>query len=155
MAETLVGAVPADQIVQLPWMSVAEYPRGMRNIDIGCASVADKHFNRCKTPIKLWEFALCGAVSVVSPTLYGQVATDGEDALIAQTATEWEAALTRLIQHAELRKRLWRAQRRRVATHHSLDQTVLEWPKAWAAIIESFRNRQERRRSRLRLALAS
>ena len=148
MADVLLNAVPPAQLVHLPWMPIADYPCGMRNIDIGCASVADVHFNRCKTPIKLWEFALCGAVSVVSPTLYGQVATDGEDALIAETAAEWEAALTRLIQDADLRKRLWRAQRRRVATDHSLDQTVLEWPKAWSAIIESFRSRR-------RLALAS
>jgi glycosyltransferase involved in cell wall biosynthesis len=147
MADVLVTAVPPEQLVQLPWMSVAEYPRGMRNIDIGCASVADKPFNHCKTPIKAWEFTLAGACVVASPTLYGPVVTDEQDGLIAETAAEWERQLTRLIESPELGRRLWRAQRRRLAMQHSLDRTVLEWPKAWSAIIETFRNQR-------RLALA-
>jgi len=144
LAPVLVQAVPADQIVCLPWMSVAEYPRGLRNIDIGCASVAPNHFNRCKTPIKLFEFTLAGAVSVVSPTLYGSVVQPGVDALIAETAAEWEAALVRLVDDADLRKRLWRAQRKRVATEHSLANHVLDWPRAWTEILEHFRTRQSR-----------
>lgn len=147
MADVLVDAVPADRIVQLPWMSIAEYPRGLRNIDIGCAGVADNHFNRCKTPIKVSEFTLTGAAVVVSPTLYAQAVTDEQDGLIAETPADWERQLGRLIEDPALRKRLWRNQRRRVASQASLDQTVLEWPKAWAAIIESFRSRR-------RLALA-
>jgi len=138
----LVDAVPAEQLVQLPWMSVAEYPCGMRNIDIGCASVANNHFNRCKTPIKAWEFTLAGATVVVSPTLYSEVVTDEQDGLIADTAAEWETALVRLVDDPALRRRLWRAQRRRVATDHSLANHVLDWPRAWTQIIESFRARQ-------------
>ena len=74
LADVLVQAVPAAQVRCLPWLPLTEYPRALLNIDIGCASVADNHFNRCKTPIKLWEYTLAGAVSVVSPTLYGDVA---------------------------------------------------------------------------------
>ena len=69
---------------------------------------------------------------------------DGEDCLIAETASEWEAALARLIESCELRKRLWRAQRRTIAEHHSLERHVLEWPKAWAQIIDEFKSRDER-----------
>lgn len=142
LAPVLVQAVPADQVVQLPWASVAEYPRGMRNIDIGCASVAPNQFNRCKTPIKVWELTLAGAVSVVSPTLYGPVVQPGVDALIAETATEWETALVRLVEDQDLRRRLWRNQRRRVATDHSLANHVLDWPRAWTQILERFRANQ-------------
>jgi glycosyltransferase involved in cell wall biosynthesis len=141
-ADPLVQAVPADRLCQLPWLPLAEYPRALKNIDIGCASVSPKHFNTCKTPIKLWEYTLAGAVSVVSPTLYGEVATDGTDALIAETAAEWEIALGRLIEDNELRRRLWRNQRRRVAEQHSLERHVLEWPAAWQAIIDRFNGRQ-------------
>ena len=143
LAPVLVQAVPSDQVVCLPWMSLAEYPRGLRNVDIGCASVAATHFNRCKTPIKVWEFTLAGAVSVVSPTLYGTVVQPGVDALIAETAAEWEAALVRLVDDAELRRRLWRNQRRRVATEHSLANHVLDWPRAWTHILEHFRAKQQ------------
>lgn len=146
LIDQLVDAVPADRLRQIPWMSVAEYPRGMRHMDIGCASVAPNHFNRCKTPIKLWEYTMAGAACVVSPTLYGPVARDGEDALVAETAAEWEAALVRLVSDAALRCRLQRTQRRRIAEQHSLDQTVLQWPAAWSTILDHF-NRQQLERT--------
>ena len=141
MAEVLIEAVPAERVRRLPWLSIAEYPRALLNIDIGCAAVADKHFNRCKTPIKLWEYTMGGAVSVVSPTLYSAVARDGEDCLVADTAREWESALTRLVSNSGLRKRLWRAQRRVVAERYSLERNVLRWPEAWAEIIRAKRPR--------------
>lgn len=148
VAPVLTEAVPADRLHQIPWLRLAEYPRALKNIDIGCASVADKHFNRCKTPIKAWEYTLAGAATVVSPTLYESVVTDGEDGLVASTAADWEAALARLITDAPLRKRLWRNQRRRIAEHHSLERNVLEWPKAWQWILDEHRAKR-------RFALAS
>ena len=142
LPDVLTDAVPPRRMHRLPWLSIAEYPRAMRNVDIACCSVAPNHFNRCKTPIKLWEFTLAGAVSVVSPTLYGSASTPDEDVLVAETAAEWEAALLRLVDDAQLRRRLWRNQRRRVASEHALTKTVLEWPRAWTQILESFRASQ-------------
>jgi glycosyltransferase involved in cell wall biosynthesis len=146
-SEVLELAVPRDRLHVTPWLSVTEYPRALRNIDIGCASVAPNHFNRCKTPIKVWEYTLAGAVTVSSPTLYEQAVTDEQDGLIAETATEWETALARLIEDGELRKRLRRAQRRRIAEHHTLARHAHEWPKAWRQIIDIFHSKR-------RLALA-
>jgi glycosyltransferase involved in cell wall biosynthesis len=144
LPDVLIEAVPPDRVRRLPWLPLEEYPRALLNIDIGCASVADKHFNACKTPIKLWEYTLAGAVSVVSPTLYGPLSTDGEDCLVADTAAEWEHALATLIEDAQLRRRLWRAQRRRVAEQHSLERHVGQWPKAWQQIVEHYRARRPR-----------
>jgi glycosyltransferase involved in cell wall biosynthesis len=142
LPDVLCHAVPARRLHRLPWLSLAEYPRALRNVDIACCSVADNHFNHCKTPIKLWEFTLAGAVSVVSPTLYGPCVVPQSDALMAETAAEWEAALIHLIDDDELRRSLWRAQRRRVATDHALSSHVLDWPRAWTTILDSFRVRQ-------------
>jgi glycosyltransferase involved in cell wall biosynthesis len=142
-ADVLIDAIPRDRLSFVPWLELGEYPRGMKNIDIGCCSVADNHFNRCKTPIKLWEFTMAGAACAVSPTLYAPVASDGVDALVCDSAAEWEAALTRLIEDAGLRKNLWRAQRRRVATDHSLATHVLDWPKAWQRILTEHRTARQ------------
>jgi len=143
LAEVLLQSVPPERLHTFPWTPIVEYPRPMRNIDIGCASVASNHFNRCKTPIKVWEFTLAGAAVAVSPTLYEQVVADEQDGLIANTAADWERALIRLVDDAGLRRRLHRAQRRRVATDQSLSRHVLEWPEAWTQIIESFRAKQQ------------
>lgn len=138
----LVGDLPDDRVTTLPWLPLAEYPRGLLNIDIGCASVAARPFNVAKTPIKVWEMTLAGAVVVGSPTLYGAVITDGEDGLIAETADEWEAQLGRLVEDADLRRALRKAQRRRIAQQHSLEVNVMNWPRAWANIIAETRSRQ-------------
>lgn len=138
MAEVLVDAVPKDRCRRLPWLPLEEYPRALLNFDIGCASVAPKLFNTAKTPIKVWEYAMAGVPAVVSPTLYGQVVTDGEDALLAETAADWESALSRLVEDRSLRRRLWRTQRRRLAEIHSLEHNWYRWPIAWSRILDSF-----------------
>jgi glycosyltransferase involved in cell wall biosynthesis len=142
LPDVLCDAVPPRRLHRIPWLSLAEYPRAMRNVDIACCSVAANHFNRCKTPIKLWEFTLAGAVCAVSPTLYGPVVTDGEDALVAETSGEWEAALLHLVDDCELRRRLWRNQRRRLAREHTLVNTWQQWPIAWRQILEHFHQSQ-------------
>jgi glycosyltransferase involved in cell wall biosynthesis len=135
MADILVEAIPADRCRRVPWLPLEYYPRALRNIDIGCASVAPKLFNTAKTPIKVWEYACAGIPTVASPTLYGPVITDGEDGLLAETAAEWEAALARLIEDPALRQTLWRAQRRRIALTHSLEQNWHRWPNAWTRLL--------------------
>jgi glycosyltransferase involved in cell wall biosynthesis len=135
MSDVLVAAVPPERVRRLPWARIDEYPRAMMNIDIGCCSVAPALFNTSKTTIKLWEYTMAGAVCVVSPTLYGQDVTDGVDALVAETADEWEHALARLIDDANLRRRLQRAQRRRVAQQHSLANNWQNWPQAWSSLL--------------------
>lgn len=155
MADTLVDAVGVDRCRRLPWAYVeprgsgiaSDYPIAMRNIDIGCASVSNVHFNHCKTPIKLWEYTLAGAASVVSPTLYGAVATDGQDALVAETAAEWTDALERLVLEPDLRRRLWRNQRRRIAEQHTLEHNAEMWLGAWQVIIDDYRHRDYWRRA--------
>lgn len=135
MAEILIEAVPPERVRRLPWLPLEEYPRALLNIDIGCCSVAPKLFNSSKTPIKLWEYTLAGAACVVSPTLYRPYVTDGEDALVAETADEWERALASLVEDRALRTRLQRAQRRRVAIEHALTHNWAQWPAAWASIL--------------------
>lgn len=144
MAEVLIDAVPAARCRRLHWLPLAEYPRALLNFDIGCAAVAPKLFNTAKTPIKVWEYAMAGVPAVASPTLYGQVVTDGEDGLLAETAAEWEAQLARLIESPELRRQIWRNQRRRVAHYHSLERNWPQWPIAWSLILDQFRSRQTR-----------
>lgn len=139
MAEILIDAVPADRVRRLAWLPLEQYPRALLNIDIAVCSVAPRPFNVSKTPIKLWEFTLAGAPCVVSPTLYGPYVTDGEDALVAETADEWETALARLVSDATLRRRLQRSQRRRVVSQHSLEMNWWRWPAAWAQILETSR----------------
>lgn len=139
ISKALADAVPQQQRTTLPWLPLEEYPRALLNIDIGCCSVAPLLFNTSKTPIKLWEMTMAGAVCVVSPTLYGPYVEDGEDGLIAETPEEWVEALERLVLDATLRRRLYRNQRRRIAEYHSLKKNWWRWLDAWDDILTTFR----------------
>jgi glycosyltransferase involved in cell wall biosynthesis len=138
--------VPEARLRRIPWQPLAALPQALKQIDLACCSVVDAPFNRCKTPIKVWEATLSGSAVVATPTLYRQAVTDGVDGLLAETADEWEAALVRLIDSPEERRRLRKAQRRRVATEHSLDNNLWRWPAAWTQIINDFRAKQRQPR---------
>lgn len=131
--------VPAHRLFTLPFMPLEEYPLGLTNIDIGCAPLTDRAFNRCKTPIKVWEYAASGAAAVASPTVYRHTITHGEDGLLCETAEEWEDALALLIEDEQRRKKLARRQLRRVERDHSLETQAWRWPAAWAQLAEAAR----------------
>lgn len=149
---SLSAAVPADRLHVLPWLPIdwqrepdgtllPPYVHGLLNIDIGCCAVAPLPFNTAKTPIKWYELTLAGASCVVSPTLYGREVVDGETALVAETADEWEAALGRMVEDEVLRRRLRKAARWTVMRDHSLRVNWWRWPVAWAEIVADFRQR--------------
>lgn len=135
--------VPADRLVRLPWLRPELYPAGIKQIDIGCCSVADTPFNRAKSAIKCFEYAAAGAAVVASPTLYASVVEDGHSGMIAEdSADQWEAALSALIERPALRAMMARRLLRIVEKKHSLAANLWRWPAAWAAIQESARERR-------------
>lgn len=145
ISQALADAVPQDRRVTLPWLPLPEYPRGLLNVDIGCCSVAPMVFNTAKSCIKWYEMTLAGAACVVSKTLYGREVTDGEDALVAESAEEWTEALSRLVEDEHLRRTVQRNARRTVMTEHSLEANWQNWPIAWAEMLEQFHEKNSRR----------
>ena len=139
--DVLVGAVPRDRLHTLPWLPLSIYPQGLREIDIACCSVANTAFNRAKTAIKLWESTLAGSACVVTPTLYGPYVNHGVNGLIAETADEWEEQLSRLVEDAELRGKVRRAQTRTSERRHRLEVNLWRWPNAWSKILAHARSR--------------
>lgn len=91
-----------------------EYPKwlGQQSWDIGLAPLVDTPFTRCKSHIKIMEYAMFKIPCVASrvypyfmPIRNKPVSKDGETILIARPQ-EWEAKLTQLIESEELRKKL-------------------------------------------------
>ena len=129
----IAEAVPEDQLISLPWVSWEDSPV-LYQVDIGCASVTDTLFNRCKTPIKAWEYALAGAAVVATPTLYGGC-MPGWSLDPVETVDEWEAALARLLDDEQYRAFHRNALQRHVSTHHSLDGNLNTWVHAYQRIV--------------------
>jgi glycosyltransferase involved in cell wall biosynthesis len=135
-------AVPDDRLVYLPWMPLESYPAGLRQVDIGCAAVADSPFNRCKSAIKVYEYAVAGAAVVATPTVYGKVIEHEKTGCLAETADEWEAALSVLLTRPALRAMLARRLLRHVERHCSLSENIWRWPAAWQTVAEDARGRR-------------
>jgi glycosyltransferase involved in cell wall biosynthesis len=133
--------VPEDRLVVVPWLPLERYPAGLRDVDIGCCAVADTPFNRCKSPIKAYEYAVAGAAVVATPTLYGATIKHGVTGYLAETAGEWEAALLELIERTALRSIMARRLLRVVEKRHTLADNLWRWPSAWARIADAARGR--------------
>lgn len=128
--------IPLDRIIRLPISDLDGYPR-MHQVSIGCCSVADSPFARCKTPIKAWEYGLAGAALVYSKTLYGDCLTDWVDGYQAESADEWEERLGRLVEYEDHRREKAAMLLDHVEGEHTLAGNLDTWVRAYAGIAES------------------
>ena len=72
-------------------------------LDIGIAHVEDNTFNRCKSKLKFYEYSAAGVASIVSNTLYGEVAKDGETAMVYNCYKDFKSKLRKMIKSSLLR----------------------------------------------------
>jgi glycosyltransferase involved in cell wall biosynthesis len=137
--------VPPERLVRLPWMPLERYPVGLRQIDIGCAPVADVPFNRSKSNIKALEYAVAGSAVVASPLLYAGVVDHGYSGFIANDIGEWIDGLSQLIERPALRAMMAKRLLKTVERTWSLDANLWRWPAAWSEIVADYRARQHPR----------
>lgn len=135
--QCLLNAVPADQVMFIDKQPLSQYPATFSQIDIGCCPLADETFNRSKSPIKAMEYAAAGAAVVASPTVYREFFGDHRDGYICESADDWEAALTTLVENLDVRADLADRLFARVQRDHTLGLNANRWPTAWAQIVEA------------------
>lgn len=120
-----------DRIVRVPWLDLDRYPEAYQ-VDIGCTPLADTPFNRCKSPIKAYEYALAGAATIGSELLYGAHVSQAAD-----TADEWENVLSLWIESPEWRQKTNGWMQEYVDRHHSLTANVHHWADTYREIAAS------------------
>lgn len=140
--EVIKEHVPAERLVQLPWMKAETYPAGLKQMDIQCAAIANTPFNRAKSPIKVMEAGISGAAVVCSPTLYSSIVEHGQTGYIATTVDEWEGGLRQLIEHPATRSMMATRLRKTVEKRHALANNLWRWPAAWQTIQDAARGRR-------------
>jgi len=78
-----------------------------QSADIFVAPLVDNLFNRCKSPIKFFEYSALGAPGVFSRLdPYADIVTHGHDGLLASSLDEWTDCLIQLVENDELRFQL-------------------------------------------------
>ena len=136
----------ADRIRRTPYVAWQELPHLIAQVDINLAPLElDNPFCQAKSEIKWSEAALVGIPTVASPTeAFVHAIQPGETGLLAATADEWLAALTRLIEEPAERQRLGENARQQVYYTYTpearsqellatLRQIVQNYPAAQAA----------------------
>jgi glycosyltransferase involved in cell wall biosynthesis len=129
----------------------AAYARATRNcpLDIALAPLKVNLFNRCKSPIKFFEYSIrgaCGVYADLDP--YQSVVRDGENGLlVGPDPADWIAALQALIEDPDARSRMAQQAQADVLAHHTLDRHAEKWAAVYGSLIAT---RSTRRRSLLR-----
>jgi hypothetical protein len=144
VSPSLLASVPSQRMNIIEWSDIEVYPSRLKNIDIGCCSVADIDWNKCKSAIKWYEMSVCGAACVASHALYGDEITDGINGLLATSAQEWELQIAKLIVDGRLRRSIQRNAVSEVDTYHNIKYTWPKWLHAWRTALRSHSDNPER-----------
>ncbi len=97
----------------IPWTSIEDYQSALYGNDVGLCPLPDSAFNRCKSPIKAYEYALAGMAVIGSPTQYGPVLAE-DRGIVCITEQDWQRAIITYADDAARRKRDAAALRRYV-----------------------------------------
>lgn len=120
-----------------PWSESSEIAELMR-FDVGLMPLADDEWTRYKCGLKAIQYLAIGIPAVVSPVgVNREIVRPDIEGYWATTPDEWHAALARLLDDAELRRRLGTAGRETVAARYAIASQL----PAYVAALENARKR--------------
>lgn len=103
--------------------------------DIAIAPLRDTEFNRCKSKIKFYEYALAQVPGVYSPTVYNERGFDGNFGMVADDPEHWYRTLKNLILFPQLREDIASAAYAHVSMRCGLEKHSGEWAKAYRTLM--------------------
>ena len=103
------------------------------SFDIGLCPLLDSTFNRSKSCIKFYEYAMSGAVTIASDVIPYNTEVNY---LSGNTTGEWLEKIKFLIKDESLRQKLQREQRNYVLEYREMDKVGKLWESAFKEIIE-------------------
>lgn len=105
---------------------------GLR-LDIGLAPLQDTLFNRCRSQIKFYEYALAEIPGVYSP-LYNFHKFDGQLGMVAEDLDQWYRSIKNLIIHPGLREDITRSAYAYVRANANIARKAVLWKKAYQSL---------------------
>lgn len=95
------------------------------NLDIGLCPLTDNYFNKAKSNIKFYEYALSGATTIASDVKPYNLEVDY---VAENTKEDWKDKISQLIDNKEMRKDILEKQQKFVKENRTLKQVV---PNTW------------------------
>jgi glycosyltransferase involved in cell wall biosynthesis len=136
----LVGTDYRDQLGGAeftPWTDIVQQPEAYYsalNFDIGIAPLRDNQFNRCKSPLRLLEYAARGIPVVASDVApYREFIEDGVTGFLVRHEHEWLKRLSELAADEDLRTKVGRAAQEK-ARAWAMSEGWNLWASAYASV---------------------
>lgn len=103
-----------------------------QSADIFIAPLSDNLFNRCKSPIKFFDYTALGTPGVFSRLEpYTQVVDHGKNGLLAESPDEWLDCIVQLIEDHELGFQLATNAQETVRSNWLLSKNAFRWQEAF------------------------
>jgi glycosyltransferase involved in cell wall biosynthesis len=124
----LLPRVAGLRITPVPAYGPAELPELVESVDVGVMPLVDADWERGKCAMKALLHMAAGQPVIATPVGEAvHVVADRITGFLAADPTEWESALTRLVDDAALRERMGRAGRAVVEARYSTDVCFGLW----------------------------
>lgn len=116
------------------YVPIQEYPETMRrlDLDIGLCPLFNTRFNRCKSPIKAFEYAMTGAAVLTSDTGPYQVWTNRAD----MDPGLWRENLHAMLSSKQYREDLAREQKQLVLDEFEISKNIHRWEEAFNYVLK-------------------
>jgi glycosyltransferase involved in cell wall biosynthesis len=114
-------AIDGVEVEARPWRAATEV-EDLAEMDIGIMPLPDDRWSQGKCGLKALQYMALGIPTICSPVGANRIIIQpGENGLLADSAEEWIAGLTQLLEAGDLRSRLGGAGRRTVEEAYSKD----------------------------------
>ncbi len=113
-----------------PWVKIEDHPRTIRelNLDIGLCPLVKSDFNKMKSCIKFYEYAMVGTATIASDLL----PYSAEVGFLAKNNYwGWKDKIEKLILSEGLRKDLLEEQKKFVIECRDISKQIINWEKAY------------------------
>jgi glycosyltransferase involved in cell wall biosynthesis len=142
--------VEVASLTQVKWSPVTTYRYKdfaaffqAQTADIFIAPLIENLFNRCKSPIKFFEYSALGAPGVFSRLeTYTDVITHGHNGLLASSLDEWTNCLIQLIEDDELRFYLAKNAQETIKSNWLLSQNSFRWKETFQSAFDIISSKQ-------------
>lgn len=114
----------------LPWTeNLAQYRANLGVLDVGVCPLVDTQWSRGKSDLKALEYAMAGALPVMSD-VPPYAPWQGGPGLFARSATDFEKAIRWCVFHREEAKAIARDAREYVLTERTIGKHIWKWREA-------------------------
>ena len=121
------------------WGRIDRYPKFLahQGFTIGVAPLVDNKFNRAKSNLRWLEYSALGIPTVASNVgHFAETIKTGHDGFLAEDEDQFAAHIIELIRSKELRAKISKAAKERMATDFNVDRVAFDYARFLEKIVE-------------------